>query len=131
MILLDTHVWVWWLGDARRLSKAARAAIAGALDGDRLYVSSISAWEVGLLVARGRLKLTMEVGDWIAKAESLPFLAFVPVDNQIALESTRLPPPLHADPADRMIVATALRLGATLVTSDGKLARYPHVRTVW
>jgi PIN domain nuclease of toxin-antitoxin system len=82
-------------------------------------------------VRRGRLELSMDVGDWVAKAEALPLLRFVPVDNRIALRSVLLPPPLHNDPADRIIVATALQLGATLITKDEKLRGYPHVRTVW
>ena len=96
-----------------------------------IRVSSISVWEVAQLVSRGRLELTMDVTDWIAKSESLPFLQFVPVDNRIALRSTRLPEPFHADPADRIIVATALSLGGTLVTKDDKLRRYQHVPTTW
>ena len=131
MIVLDTHAWVWWLGEPRKLSKTATAAIEAAADADRLCVSAISAWEVGLLVARGRLKLTMDVEAWVAKSEALPFLEFIPVDHRIALRSTRLPEPFHADPADRMIVATALNLGADLVTKDRKLHRYPHVAAVW
>jgi PIN domain nuclease of toxin-antitoxin system len=73
----------------------------------------------------------MDVADWVAKAESLPFLQFVPVDNRIAIRATRLPEPLHADPADRIIVATTLALGATLVTKDDRLRRYRHVDTLW
>jgi len=73
----------------------------------------------------------MEAEDWIARSESLPFLDFVPVDNRIAIRSTRLPGSFHADPADRIIVATTLLLGATLITKDDKLRRYPHVDTLW
>jgi PIN domain nuclease of toxin-antitoxin system len=73
----------------------------------------------------------MDVGDWIAASEALPLLQFVPVDNRIALRSTALPGKLHKDPADRIIVATTLILGATLVTKDRRLRRYPHVDTLW
>jgi len=96
-----------------------------------IRVSSISVWEVAQLVVRGRLELTMNVADWVAKSESLPFVQFVPVDNRIAIRATRLPGQLHADPADRIIVATTLALGATLVTKDERLQRYPHVETLW
>jgi PIN domain nuclease of toxin-antitoxin system len=96
-----------------------------------VHVSSISAWEVALLVRRGRLELSMDVADWVAKSEALPFLRFVPVDNGIALRSVLLPAPLHNDPADRIIIATTLQLGATLITKDEKLRAYPHVRTAW
>ena len=131
MTLLDTHAWVWWISDPASVSRRARRAIEAAMPRGRLYVSSISVWEVALLVARDRLRLTMDVESWIARSEALPFLNFVPVDNRIAIRSTRLPGTLHDDPADRMIVATALALGAELVTKDQKIRRYGHVRTIW
>lgn len=84
-----------------------------------------------MLVSRGRLELTMDAADWIARCEALPFLSFVPVDNEVALRSTRLPGRLHHDPADRIIIATALSLGATLVTKDRRIRAYEHVPTVW
>lgn len=130
MILLDTHAWVWWVSDPGQLSRPARQAIESSAP-EPLRVSAISAWEVALLVARGRLELTLPVAEWVARSEALPMLQFVPVDPQIAVRSTRLPGRLHADPADRMIVATALVLGATLLTKDGRLRHYPHVTSVW
>jgi PIN domain nuclease of toxin-antitoxin system len=96
-----------------------------------IRVSSTSVWEVAQLVARGRLELTMDVADWVAKSESLPFVQFIPVDNRIAIRATRLPGQFHADPADRIIVATTLALGATLVTKDSRLQQYSHVETLW
>ncbi|UCF20458.1 MAG: type II toxin-antitoxin system VapC family toxin, partial [Gemmatimonadota bacterium] len=88
-------------------------------------------WEVAQLVARGRLELTMDVADWIARSESLPFIHFAPVDNRIAVRATRLLGDLHSDPADRIILSTALVLGAPLVTRDERLWHYPHVETIW
>ncbi|MDA2937806.1 type II toxin-antitoxin system VapC family toxin [Acidobacteria bacterium AH-259-A15] len=129
MIVLDTHVWVWWISDPKRLSTRARKAIQRARADNAIYISSISVWEVALLVLRGRLRLTMDVRDWIAKSEDLPFVNFVPVDNRIALRSTSLPGRLHSDPADRIIIATALSMGAPLVTQDKRILRYPHIKT--
>ena len=131
MILLDTHVWVWWVSQSVSLPGPVEALLLTGMSKGALFVSCISAWEVALLVRRGRLVLSMEVDDWIARSQALPFLSFVPIDNRIALRATNLPAPLHDDPADRMIVATALSLGAKLVTKDEKLRRYPHVETVW
>lgn len=131
MILLDTHVWVWWVSGAVALPGKVRKLIERHLDAREVHVSSISTWEVALLVRRGRLELSMDIGDWVAKSEALSFLRFVPVDNGIALRSVLLPPPLHNDPADRILIATALQLGATLITKDEKLRAYPHVRTAW
>jgi PIN domain nuclease of toxin-antitoxin system len=131
LIVLDTHVWVWWVTRSERLPRKVSACLEKHRAEDAIRVSSISVWEVAQLVERGRLELTMETADWVARSEALPFLGFVPVDNRIAIRSTCLPGKLHADPADRIIVATALALGATLVTKDDKLRRYAHVETLW
>jgi PIN domain nuclease of toxin-antitoxin system len=131
MTVLDTHAWVWWVSGSKALSKRAGEVIESGMADGSIHVSSISVWEVARLVQTGRLELTMEVEDWIARSEALPFLHFVPVDNGIALRSTRLPGSLHSDPADRIIIATALSLGARLVTKDKKLRNYPHAETVW
>ena len=131
MIVLDTHAWVWWVNDPGMLSRRARKAIDEAMGRKTLHVSSISAWEVALLAQRGRLVLSMDVRDWIARSEALPFLRFVPVGNGIAIESVRLHDFTRNDPADRIIVATAAALGATLVTKDEAIRRYPLIKTLW
>lgn len=131
MIVLDTHAWIWWISDPDNLSSTARDLIEREITRTQVYISSISAWEVTLLVSRGRLRLSMDVETWIEHSEALPFLQFVPVDNTIASRSVLLPEPLHPDPADRIIIATTLRLGALLVTKDQKIQNYPQVRTIW
>ena len=131
MILLDTHVWIWWLSNPDRLSDAAALAIADAVEENGVIISSISTWEIAMLVARGRLQLTIDVRDWIRKSEGLPFVRFVPVDNTISLRSVYLPGEFHADPADRIITATALTMGIALITKDKKLRDYHHMTTVW
>lgn len=131
MILLDTHTWVWWVSNPEKLSTPARERIDEAATNKKIFISSISAWEVAMLVARGRLKLTMDVKDWIAKSESLPFFHFIPVTNQIAVKSVNLAGKLHSDPADRIIIATAIIQEAVLITADDKILEYPHVETLW
>jgi len=131
MIVLDTHVWIWWVSSPEFLSKTAKQIIDEAVTERNIFISSISTWEVAILVSRGRLKLTMSPGDWVAASEALPFFDFVPVSNSIALKSVQLPGDLHNDPADRIIIATAVSLGAVLVTKDEKIRNYPHVKTVW
>ena len=84
-----------------------------------------------MLVSKGRLRLSMDVRDWVIRSEALPFLTFVPVDNAIAVQSTRLTGALHGDPADRIIIATAQSLGAELVTKDDKIRAYPYLKTIW
>jgi len=126
-LLLDTHAWVWWVNGGAELSDSVRRQIDTARSEDRLWVSSISAWEVSLLAQRGRLVLRVPVREWIARCEGLTGLRFLPVDNAVAIRSAELPG-LHADPADRLIAASAEQLGATLVTRDERLAAWGGVQ---
>jgi PIN domain nuclease of toxin-antitoxin system len=129
-LLLDTHAWVWWVGGSDDLPAGVRRRVQAALAADRLWLSAISAWEVALLAQRGRLVLRFPVREWIARSQALAGLRFLPVDTGIAVRSVELPE-LHPDPADRLIVASAERLGATLVTKDERLRAYPGVATIW
>jgi PIN domain nuclease of toxin-antitoxin system len=131
LIVLDTHAWIWWVADPSRLSALARRRIEHAVADSAVHVSAISCWEISLLVRRRRLELSMPLDEWISHSESLPYLHFVAVDLQIALRSNALLGPWHEDPADRIILATALQLGAALVSKDGKLRRQRNVQTVW
>ena len=131
VIVLDTHAWIWWISNPEYLSEKAGEAVARAMADNMIYLSSISAWELAMLVKRGRLELTMDAADWIAKSEGLPFLHFVPVSNGIAIKSVYLPGVFHGDPADRIITATAISTGAVLVTKDEKMRKYSHVKTLW
>ena len=139
MILLDTHALIWWAdGDHQRLSAAALAAIdqeietAGRPDGSRgLLVSAISCWEVAMLVNRGRLALSFDVEHWLALLSSHPSVRLLALDPAVAVASTRLPEPFHADPADRFLVAQARELGIPLLSADSKIRAYGHVRSHW
>jgi len=131
LIVIDTHAWLWWVSDPGQLSDPARQAIDAAALRHELFVSTISAWEVAMLVEKGRLTLTLDVRDWIARSEALPFLTFAPLTNAIAVEAVRLPNFPHADPADRIITATTLSLGAALVSKDEKLRGYLPLRAIW
>ncbi|RPH53594.1 PIN domain-containing protein [bacterium] len=91
LIVLDTHTWIWWIGDPGRLSEPARHRIENEVREGQVCVSSISCWELTLLVKKGRLELTVDPGEWIARSESLSFLRFVPVDNRIAVLSNDYP----------------------------------------
>jgi len=131
LIVLDTHTWVWFVSNPELLSKASRKAIDAAIMKKAIFISSISAWEVAQLAVKERLELTIPIDDWIAQSERLPFFQFLPVDNSIAIKSVNLPDPFHKDPADRIIVATAITIGAPVITKDEKLLKYPHVETIW
>ena len=132
MIVLDTHALLWWAsGDKVQLSAAAAHAIDEELAGGQIMVSSISAWELAMLVDRGRVALSMDIEEWLSVVSRIEAVNFVPVDNEIGVKSVALPGAFHKDPADRIIVATARKLAAPLVTVDEEIRRYPHVRTIW
>lgn len=133
MIVLDTHALVWWVNGDDRLSARARDLIEQtvAATGRRVLVSAISAWEIAMLVERGRIALAMDLDEWLQAVESLEGVALVPVSAQAAVQSATLPGDFHKDPADRLIVALAREQNAVLVTADDKIQRYPHVRWAW
>jgi len=132
VIVLDTHTLLWWAsGDAEQLSTAATQAIEAEQNDGQIRVSSISVWELAMLVAKGRIALSMDIGEWLSVVSQIEVVRFMPVDNEIAVKSVELPGEFHKDPADRIIVATARKLAAPLVTADDKIRSYPHVRTIW
>ena len=132
MIALDTHALLWWVSTPARVpAKARRLLDAAVEDKSPVAVSSISLWEIAMLVEHKRLELTIPVELWLAHVEDLPWLTFVAVDNRIAVRSVHLDAFPHRDPADRIIVATALGLSATLVTADTRLRAYKPLHTVW
>ena len=133
MIVLDTHALIWWVSDDQRLSLKARKAIEDEMNDDdgHIVVSSISTWEIARLISKGRLALTMDIDEWIATVADIPGVQFTPLDNDVAIQSVRLPGEFHAAPADRMITALARHLSAPLVTGDEKIRAYKHVNTVW
>jgi PIN domain nuclease of toxin-antitoxin system len=113
------------------LSKKARKAIESEQHAGEIIISAISAWEIAMLVAHGRLVLSMDVSSWLATIAEIANVRFYPLDTEIAAKSADLPGEFHKDPADRMIVATARKLAAVLVTKDEKILAYPHVKTIW
>lgn len=131
MVVLDTHTWIWWANQSSELSAKAGEAINKAVQAESVCISSISAWEVAMLVKRQRLVLTLDVHEWINTSAALPFVRFVPISNDIAVAAVNLPEPLHNDPADRLIAATARALDVPLITRDRRLIDYPGVKTVW
>jgi PIN domain nuclease of toxin-antitoxin system len=132
VIVIDTHVLLWWVaGEARQLSPAATKAIEAELDGGTIFVSSASSWEIAILASRRRIGLSSDVSEWLKSVGEIEAAQFVPIDNEIAVKSTQLGEEFHKDPADRWIVATSQKLGAPLVTADSKIIGYPHVATIW
>lgn len=121
MILLDTHIWVRWVDAlARPLPSGVVATIE---TGDQLAISAISCWEVTWLVRRGRLDLKLHLTDWLDQALAGSDVMCLPIDRRVAVRAAGLPEH-HRDPADRLIIATAIVYGARLVSLDGAFSPY-------
>ena len=129
--LLDTHAWVWWVTEDRRLSRAARRAIDKDQADDALSLSLISIWEVAKKVEKGQLVLDRPVDDWLDLATLRPGLHLADLTRSILTASCRLPPLFHGDPGDQIIVATARDREAVIITKDHKIRAYAHVRSMW
>lgn len=122
MILLDTHVLVWLLSDDRRIGKQTREAVDHSWASGEAAVSAITFWEVAMLQNAGRLALLADIGAWRTSLLE-EGLVEVAVDGQLGVRAGLLQD-LHGDPADRLIVATALE-GHQLVTADQRLLEWP------
>jgi PIN domain nuclease of toxin-antitoxin system len=134
-LLLDTHVWVWLaLGTPGSLDPQVLAAIDAAARRRALLLSITSVWEVAMLHAKQRLHLPMPVATWVERALAPADITLLPLARPpVLLDSCALPGDFHADPADRLLVATARAEGATLVTRDRKILDYAqlgHVRVM-
>jgi PIN domain nuclease of toxin-antitoxin system len=123
---LDTSAVLYWTLDPDQLTIAARQAIDGA---DRLVISSISVWEIGLKVKRGKLTIPLSIPEYVDRLDRLDKLEIRPVDVRTWLENLELKWE-HRDPADRTVVATARLLGCPLIASDKRIASF-YEETVW
>ena len=128
MTFLDTHTWVWWIDGDPRLSDVARGAIESDVE---VAVSAISVWELATLERLGRLRLLPDLRTWVRRALAHRDVSKHDVTSEIALAAGSLLPAFPGDPADRIIYATALTNGATLVSADRRLARHDPERVVW
>ena len=128
VILLDTCVLLWLAGNPAALSAAAAKALAEA--SSPAFVSAISAWELALKVRKGNLKLQRAPAEWYAAALRHHALLEMPLTGAIALQAAALPP-IHNDPCDRFLVATAQINHLVLLTPDPKIQQYPGLKTLW
>jgi PIN domain nuclease of toxin-antitoxin system len=131
LIVLDTHVLIWWLTTPTKLTPAARKAIKQATAENTIAVSTISILEIATAVRRQRLLFNVPVAQWLADLRLLPELRLEPVNADIAQQAGSWGDEMHGDPADRLIAATAITLGAALITADAKLRASPALRTIW
>lgn len=116
--VLDTHVLVWWIEGSRKLPSSTRRLLDRESKKAPLWIADVSLWEIAALVETGRIRLAVPLRDWLERAVAAPLVAVHPITPAIAADVPSLPP---WDPADRMIVATARALGATLVTLDERI----------
>ena len=128
--LLDTHILILWLNDPTRLSPAQRQVLAAADREAPVLVSDISLWEVATLHSLGRIQLSLPLRDWLEKAVAPPLVRRQDMSPAVAAESASLPDTFHRDPADRILVATARVLGATLLTQDRRIITSGLVETL-
>jgi PIN domain nuclease of toxin-antitoxin system len=129
VIVLDTHAWLWWMSSPERLSDDAAASIA---DASAIGVSTLSVWEVAMLVSRGRISLDRDVGLWVKRALAEQRVKPLALGVEIALGAGLLDARgFPGDPADRFIYATARAVDAPLVTRDARIRAFAPSTTLW
>lgn len=128
--ILDTHVLIWWLDGSDRLSRAQQEVVATADADSPLLVSDISLWEVATLYSLGRIQLVLPLREWLEKAVAPPLVRRQGISPAVAAELASLPDSFHRDPADRILIATAKVLGATLLTQDRRIVDANLVATM-
>ena len=132
MIVLDTHVLVWWVdGDTKKLSRKARQALEQHGNRRELLIASISIFEITTLERRGRLSFTISASEWLTQVRRLPEYRIEPLTDDIAERAGQFGDAFPGDPADRMIAATALLRDVPLVTYDEKLRKLERLKTIW
>ena len=131
-LLLDTCA-ALWLTSGAPMNGASRSAIAESVQTNDVWVSPFAAWEVALLLSKGKLEWPISARQWFDDLTARPGFSLAPLDADVLVGSIELPPGVHKDPADRIMIATARRLDATLVTRDGPIEAYAalgHVRVL-
>jgi PIN domain nuclease of toxin-antitoxin system len=127
VIVLDTHIWVWWVHDLPDLKPWMRQLLIEQEE-EGIGVSAISCLEIARLVAESNLDLDCPTKAWFAAALSYPGVRLLNLTPEICVEAVSLPGTFHKDPADRVIVATARVMGCELLTADNRILAYTEVR---
>lgn len=121
MILLDTHIWLWWLLGDGALSRSERAALDNLAASNFLTVSWVSIWETEMLERKGRIELLPNLREWIGFATRPDVVTVLSADTEVVLTQRELPEQFHGDPADRLITATSILSGYPLATHDSRI----------
>lgn len=129
-VLLDTHMWVWWLTAGSPLSRAERDALDAQADRRELFLSAISLWEVQVLYAKRRSELPLPFAEWLSRAADDRVISVLPLGVDVVFALDALPASFHGDPADRLIVATSRAHAMPLATHDAAIRR-SRVAKIW
>ena len=129
--LLDTHTWVWWHMNPQKLSEKVKRLVGDVNGYEEILLSAISPWEFSKLIEKKRIGISCDPEDWIHSALEMPKFRLVPLSPVLAYRSTVLPQPFHFDPADQIIVATALLENAVILTKDRNILEYEYVKSLW
>lgn len=129
VIVLDTHTVIWWTLDPSKLSERATKLCAGFGD-TPAYLSSISIWEIGVKIKKGKLQLGISATDFTDRLKRTGLVQIIPVDESIWLRNLELAWD-HPDPADRTIVATALVKNVPILSKDDTIRQFSGVKTIW
>lgn len=121
MVLLDTHIWLWWLLGDRRLGVRERLSIDQMAATGNVAISWVSIWETEMLERKSRISLEPGIAEWLELATRPEVCTILPADVDVVLAQRRLPETFHTDPADRLIVATSLLSGYALSTHDQRI----------
>jgi PIN domain nuclease of toxin-antitoxin system len=128
-MVLDTHVWIWWLSGGGNLSAAEYDALELSAATETPKLSAISLWEVQMLYSRGRISFNVPFEPWLLQATLPDSIRVLPIDTSVVLELNRMPP-MHGDPADRLVVATARAYDLPLATHDRRIRKSGLV-SIW
>ena len=124
-VLLDTHIALWLDSGSDKLRRPTLDLIENCWrDGGTIYLSAVSAWEIALLVDGDRISLDLPVDAWVQRFISRPGIKAAPLDVRAASRAYRIPGLEHRDPADRLLIATAIELGCPLITYDDRISRF-------
>lgn len=130
MILMDTHIWLWWLLGDGALQDNEREKLDELAAQQQLAISWASVWETEILESKGRIRLTPDFETWILRAADRSVCRVYPVDLDVVIAQRWLPPSFHQDPADRLITATAMLAECPLATHDQRIRSSAAV-TIW